>query len=97
MDSPEADPDWAAIEGFLTSHGAATTTYPQFTAQALVAEVIPVTPVTFRDRFTGDVRTPEHAQVKAFAEITAATELDIVAHNPEAAEKYGTLGPADVD
>lgn len=35
------------------------------------------------------MRTPEHAQVKAFAEITVANELDIVAHNPEAAEKYG--------
>ena len=54
-------------------------TYPQFGRQ---------NPVVFRDRFTGTERTPEVAQAQAFAEITVANELDIVAHNPESAEKY---------
>lgn len=54
-------------------------TYPQFGKQD---------PVSFRDRFTGTERTPEVVQARAFAEITAANELDVVAHNPESAEKY---------
>jgi hypothetical protein len=54
--------------------------YPQFGGQ---------TPVSFRDRFTGAEHTPQPTQARAFAEITAANELDVVAHNPEAAERYG--------
>jgi hypothetical protein len=54
-------------------------TYPRFGNQD---------PVCFRDRFTGTDHTPQAAQARAFAEITVANELDVVAHNPEAAEKY---------
>lgn len=54
-------------------------TYPRFGSQE---------PVCFRDRFTGTDHTPEAPQARAFAEITVANELDVIAHNPEAAEKY---------
>lgn len=46
-------------------------------------------PVSFRDRFTGRVHTPPDADVKAFTELTAANELDIIRHNPAMAAQYG--------
>ncbi|WP_405888720.1 hypothetical protein OG762_32870 [Streptomyces sp. NBC_01136] len=46
-------------------------------------------PVVFRDRFTGREHTPADADLRAFMEITAANELDVLAHNEELAERYG--------
>jgi hypothetical protein len=155
--SPEADPDWAAIEDFLVSRGTAKIPHPGGTLlehlirvrhrlaewsappgvqaaglchatygtdgfatsllgtdqRAVLAALIgrqaeelvylygscarqsaypqfggPF-PVVFRDRFTGTVRTPPFAQTQAFAEITVANELDVLSHNPQAAEKHG--------
>jgi hypothetical protein len=156
INSPEADPDWAAIEGFLTSRGAAGIPHPGGTLlahlirvrrrladwaappevqtaglchatygtdgfatgllgtdqRAVLAELVGTqaeelvylygscargstypqfggeSPVVFRDRFTGANRTPPLAQTQAFAEITVANELDVLTHNPEAAEKH---------
>jgi hypothetical protein len=47
-------------------------------------------PVSFRDRFTGRSRTPAEPEVRAFAELTAANELDVIRHNPAMAARYGT-------
>lgn len=68
-------------EGIVYLYGSCErrSTYPRFGSQE---------PVSFRDRFTGTEHTPEAAQARAFAEITVANELDVIAHNPEAAEKY---------
>lgn len=167
--SLDADPDWAAIEGFLRSHGAADephpggtllehlqrvrrrladwgaapevqkaglchatygtdgfpksqlphdrrgalsaligeraeaivflygvcerrATYPRFGSDRPPGPGGPAgqdAPISIRDRFTGEEHAPETAQLRAFAEITAANELDIVAHNPEAAKRHG--------
>jgi hypothetical protein len=46
-------------------------------------------PVVFRDRFTGDEHTPCDAALRAFVEITAANELDVLAHNEDLAARYG--------
>jgi hypothetical protein len=46
-------------------------------------------PVVFRDRFTGLEHTPAEADLRAFLQITAANELDVLAHNEELAERYG--------
>lgn len=43
----------------------------------------------FRDRFTGAEHTPDGAALRAFAEISAANELDLVEHNPDLAARYG--------
>jgi len=48
-----------------------------------------VGPVPFRDRFTGQTHTRSEADVQAFAELTAANELDIAAHNPAMAAVHG--------
>ncbi|WP_329395657.1 DUF6817 domain-containing protein [Streptomyces melanogenes] len=48
-----------------------------------------VEPVAFRDRFTGARHTPDEADLRAFVEITAANELDVMAHNAELAERHG--------
>jgi hypothetical protein len=45
--------------------------------------------VTFTDRFTGTRHTPAPATLRAFMEITAANELDVLRHNPEFARRYG--------
>jgi catechol 2,3-dioxygenase-like lactoylglutathione lyase family enzyme len=47
-------------------------------------------PVSFRDRFTGRMHTPPEPDVRAFTELTAANELDIVRRNPATAARYGT-------
>jgi catechol 2,3-dioxygenase-like lactoylglutathione lyase family enzyme len=47
------------------------------------------TPVPFHDRFTGLVHSPAEIDVRAFMEITAANELDVVAHNATLAVKHG--------
>ncbi|WP_432187368.1 DUF6817 domain-containing protein [Streptomyces sp. Tue6028] len=49
----------------------------------------PGRPVAFRDRFTGREHTVDDADLRAFLEITAANELDVLAHNEELAERYG--------
>jgi catechol 2,3-dioxygenase-like lactoylglutathione lyase family enzyme len=47
------------------------------------------TPAAFTDRFTGAVDVPADAEVRAFVELTAANELDVLAHNEELASRYG--------
>ncbi|MFF7886946.1 hypothetical protein ACH40F_36110 [Streptomyces sp. NPDC020794] len=46
-------------------------------------------PVVCRDRFTGREHIPADGGLRAFLEITAADELDVLAHNEELAERYG--------
>jgi hypothetical protein len=46
-------------------------------------------PVPFRDRFTGETRQPSEPEVRAFVEITAANELDVMAHSAELAARHG--------
>jgi catechol 2,3-dioxygenase-like lactoylglutathione lyase family enzyme len=46
-------------------------------------------PVSFRDRFTGRMHTPPEPDVRAFTELTAANELDIIRHNPATAAQHG--------
>lgn len=47
------------------------------------------TPVVFTDRFTGRDHEPADSAVRAFMEITAANELDVMAHNAELAAAHG--------
>jgi hypothetical protein len=53
-------------------------TYPQLAQPA----------VTFTDRFSGTRHTPPPG-LRAFMEITAANELDVVRHNGELADQHG--------
>jgi hypothetical protein len=46
-------------------------------------------PVTFRDRFTGAIETAEEPAVRAFAELTVANELDVIAHSPAFRREHG--------
>ncbi|MFE9558263.1 VOC family protein [Streptomyces sp. NPDC006703] len=46
-------------------------------------------PVVFRDRFTGREHTPSAPDARAFLEITAANELDVLAHNADLGKRYG--------
>jgi hypothetical protein len=46
-------------------------------------------PLRFRDRFTGGEHVPAEPDLRAFLEITAANELDVLAHNAELAERHG--------
>jgi hypothetical protein len=46
-------------------------------------------PVAFRDRFTGRVHTQSQREVRAFLEITAANELDALAHNHTLLSEHG--------
>ncbi len=43
----------------------------------------------FRDRFTGLDHHPDGAGLRAFADITAANEIDVVTHNPELMARHG--------
>jgi hypothetical protein len=45
-------------------------------------------PVRFRDRYTGREHAISQADLRAFMEITAANELDVLAHNQELAERF---------
>jgi hypothetical protein len=45
--------------------------------------------VAFRDRFTSRGHLPAEADVRALVEITAANELDVLAHNTELAQRHG--------
>ncbi|MCX4744028.1 hypothetical protein OG455_00620 [Kitasatospora sp. NBC_01287] len=46
-------------------------------------------PVVFRDRLTGREHTPPESDLRAFLAITAANELDVLAHNAALADRYG--------
>jgi hypothetical protein len=46
-------------------------------------------PVPFRNRFTGTTRTPPEPDIRAFVELTAANELDVIRHSPEMAAEHG--------
>jgi hypothetical protein len=46
-------------------------------------------PVPFRDRFTGRSRLPSEPDIRAFTELTAANELDVMRHNAALAERHG--------
>jgi hypothetical protein len=46
-------------------------------------------PVAFRDRFTGRTVVPPERDVRAFVEVTAANELDALAHNSAVAAEHG--------
>lgn len=46
-------------------------------------------PLLFTDRFTTRTSTLTGSESRAFLEITAANELDVLTHNPEMASRYG--------
>lgn len=46
-------------------------------------------PVPFLDRFTGTTRTPAEQDIRAFLELTAANELDVVRHSRAIAAEHG--------
>ncbi len=46
-------------------------------------------PVRFRDRFTGRTHTPPETDIRAFTELTAANELDVIRHSPAMAARHG--------
>jgi catechol 2,3-dioxygenase-like lactoylglutathione lyase family enzyme len=45
--------------------------------------------VPFRDRFTGGTHTPPERDVRAFTELTAANEIDVLRHNTALAAGHG--------
>ena len=45
--------------------------------------------VPFRDRFTGIVEDVPPDEVRAFAELTMANELDVAAHSPSVRAEHG--------
>jgi hypothetical protein len=46
-------------------------------------------PVPFLDRFTGRTHTPPERDIRAFTELTAANELDVMRHNAALAARHG--------
>lgn len=46
-------------------------------------------PVPFLDRFTGTTRTPPERDIRAFLELTAANELDVIRHSSTMAAEHG--------
>ena len=46
-------------------------------------------PVPLLDRFTGRTRTPPERDIRAFTELTAANELDVMRHSPAMAAQHG--------
>lgn len=46
-------------------------------------------PVAFLDRFTGRTLTPAERDIRAFTELTAANELDVIKQNPAMAAEHG--------
>jgi hypothetical protein len=56
-------------------------TYPHLAA---------ATPNTFRDRYTGAIRTPSRQSLRDFMELTFANELDIARHNPHFVTTHGS-------
>ncbi|WP_067545267.1 DUF6817 domain-containing protein [Nocardia crassostreae] len=57
--------------------------------RAVVYLRIDTTPVLFRDRFTGCDHEIADADLRAFLELTAANELDVMANNAELAALHG--------
>ncbi|GIH08233.1 hypothetical protein Rhe02_63000 [Rhizocola hellebori] len=53
--------------------------YPQFRSDG---------PVIFRDRFTGETHCPSEKDCRAFMELTAANELDVLARDSALAAKH---------
>src|SRR5947209_887965 len=45
--------------------------------------------VRLRDRFTGKTHAPDEHDVRGFAELTAANELDVLRHNEDLATSFG--------
>ena len=45
--------------------------------------------VPFLDRFTGRTHTPPERDIRAFTELTAANELDVIRHNAAMAAEHG--------
>jgi hypothetical protein len=45
-------------------------------------------PVPFRDRFTGGTHTPPERDIRAFTELSAANELDVMRHSDAMAARY---------
>lgn len=66
-------------------------TYPRLRLGLSDADADPDHPdePVFRDRFTGTDHIPATADLSAFLDITAANELDVFAHNPDLATRYG--------
>ncbi|MDQ0994668.1 DUF6817 domain-containing protein [Streptomyces sp. V3I7] len=69
--------------------------YASCDRDAVYPRIDGTTEITFRNRFTGEEHRPAPEELRAFLEITAANELDVMAHNAELAEKYG-LGLHDL-
>ena len=46
-------------------------------------------PVPFLDRFTGRTAAPSEREIRAFTELTAANELDVLRHNAALAKRHG--------
>lgn len=46
-------------------------------------------PLVFRDRFTGRTHVPVELDIRAFVEVTAANELDALAHNSTLLAEHG--------
>ena len=46
-------------------------------------------PVPFLNRLTGTTRTPPERDIRAFLELTAANELDVIGHSPAMAAEHG--------
>jgi hypothetical protein len=47
-------------------------------------------PLLFRDRFTGHTHVPVELDIRAFVEVTAANELDALAHNSTLLAEHGS-------
>ncbi len=65
---------------YLYGSGDRSVVYPQFRAGG---------PVLFRDRFTGQDTVVSEADCRAFLEMTAANELDVLAKDAALAAKHG--------
>lgn len=57
--------------------------------RAFVYPRLDALPVVFRDRFTGREFEPSESDLRAFLEITAANELDVMTHNAALAAQHG--------
>jgi hypothetical protein len=62
--------------------------YASCDRQAVYPRLSPSSPVLFTDRFTGATRSLSDNSAKAWLELTAANELDLVLANPEAGSRW---------
>lgn len=69
-------------EGLVYLYGSCdrTAVYPRLDGKSVV----------FTDRFTGQDHEPDAGALRAFLEITAANEFDVMVHNTELAAMHGT-------